>query len=116
MRAEEIVCVIDSPAVFAFLSACILRKARAQKSDGSQGKSWPRNDLATDPSAPMTMHYACGPGPNGVLFFFGGILLEQRLWSGAVWSRSGRGRRRLWGPGTDELSYGTCSHIKYDPP
>ena len=53
-------------------------------------------------------------GPYGILFLFGGILLEQRLWSGAVWSRSGRGRRRLWGPGA-ELSWANVSERPVSP-
>eukprot|EP01048_Picozoa_sp_COSAG05_P032598 COSAG05_NODE_12583_length_462_cov_1.024793_1_plen_126_part_00 len=53
-------------------------------------------------------------GPYGALFLFGGILLEQRLWSGVVRSHSGRGRRRLWGPGA-ELSWANVSERPVAP-
>ena len=48
-------------------SACILRKVRAHKSDGSQGKSSVRNDLATDPSAPMTTSMHVGRASTATL-------------------------------------------------
>ena len=48
------------------------------------------------------------------LHLHGGILLEQRLWSGVVRSRSGRGRRRLWGPGA-ELSWANVSERPVAP-